>query len=446
MSGKIPRRLSAASQDCVVHYSRPIVEPTFSFILEFEGQLDEDRVERAVRLAMDAEPVLGCRFVEARRPYWERRDDLDLLRHCEVISSSEPRSDLAPFIARPCDASKDPLLQARILRGRNDALCLKISHVAADGAGGCHLLYLLARIYRGLADRDFRVTPNLGSRSRMQWFRHEGFSNCAGAFFSKRQMPPRVHWVFPTANRDEPGPTECVSRQLGPDQFDRLRRYAKQFGATLNDVCLASYFRCLFRLLEPGDESAQFVTVPVDLRRYLPSGQTEAICNFSTPFFPALAPIPNEPFENTLRRVTAVTRDAEGRKQEALRRALVFAIGCRLAGRQMKKIYQGMHSSFVRDGRSGTALSNIGAIDAAQLDFGLPLTNATLVPPMAPGLFCVVYSFRKELRFTLSYNTRIMRREDVDELWMDSFMRELPLADAQLCCAGGAQAAEGSVA
>lgn len=47
-------------------------------VVTFDGHVDANRMVRAVRLTLDAEPILGCGFVERpRRLCWERRDDLD---------------------------------------------------------------------------------------------------------------------------------------------------------------------------------------------------------------------------------------------------------------------------------------------------------------------------------------------------------------------------------
>lgn len=443
MDKKIPSRLPAVAQDRMVYHNWPVIDPQFHFILEFEGRLDEARVKRAVRLAMDAEPVFGCQYVERRPPYWKRRDDLDRLPLCEVAESSDPEQELTQFMSRRCNASIDPLLQACIVRGKNDALCLKISHVAADGAGGYDLLYLIASLYRNLQDPNYRVTPNLGSRSRMQWFRKEGFRKCVRALRSRPERPVESRWSFPSTNRDDRGAVKSVQRELEAARFDSMRAYAKQFGATLNDVFAAAFFRALLPFLEEGIDAPQTIVLPMSVRRYLPSGKTEAICNFTAPFALSLARVPNEPFEATLRRVAAATRDADARRERALAAALGISLAYRLAAPRMKMKIEAARWRSIEDGRTRTVFSNVGALDPARLDFGLPLADATLIPPPAPapGLFLVVHSFRSALRFTVTYYSRTMKSEDVEGL-MDSIMADLPAADAY---AGERSAPEGEV-
>jgi len=415
----------------MVYHNWPVIDPQFHFILEFEGRLDEARVRRAVRLAMDAEPVFGCRYVERRPPYWKRRDDLDRLPLCEVEESSDPEREVTEFVTRRCNASVDPLLQARIVRGKNDTLCLKISHVATDGAGGYDLLYLIASLYRNLQDPNYSVMPNLGSRSRMQWFRKEGFRKCIRALRSRPQRPVESRWSFPSTNRDDRGAVKFARRQLEAARFDSIRAYAKQLGATLNDVIAAAFFRSLFPFLEEGIDTPQTIVLPMSVRRYLPEGKTQAICNFTAPFALSLARVPNEPFEATLRRVAAATGNAEARRERALVGALGISLAYRLAAPRMKMTIETARWKSIEDGRTRTIFSNAGAIDPARLDFGLPLADALLVPPpaSAPDLFLVVHSFRSALRFAITYYSRTMNSEDVEGL-MDSLMADLPAADA----------------
>jgi NRPS condensation-like uncharacterized protein len=424
---KIPSRLPAVAQDRMVYHNAPVIDPQFQFVLEFEGRLDEARVKRAVRLAMDAEPVFGCQYVERRPPYWKRRDDLDRLPLCEVVEASDPQPAMAEFITRRCNASLDPLIQTRIVRGRNDTLCLKISHVAADGAGGGDLLYLIATLYRSLQDPSYRVTPNLGSRSRMQWFRHAGLRRSVKAFRSRLAKPAENQWRFPSTNRDHRGGVKSALRQLDAARFDSLRAYAKRAGSTLNDVLTAAYFRSLCQFLEAGIDLPQTIILPMNVRRYLPSGKTQAICNFTAPLYLPLARIPGEPFDATLRRVTAGTRDAEARKEHALAAAMAISLGYRLAAPRMKLMVEAARCKSIEDGRTIAFLSNFGSIDPARLDFGLPLTDASLISPpaTAPALFLVVHSFRGALRFMVTYYSSTMKSDDVEGL-LDSFLRELP--------------------
>ncbi len=436
MGSQIPIRLPAVSLDRAQYLTPPMTEPRFQMVVVVEGRLDEARLRRALRLAMDAEPVFGCRYVASRWPHWKRRDDLDSLSLCEVIESSDVRQVLTEFSARPHDAAFDPLLQACLVRGTTDTLCVRLSHCAADAAGFKDVLNLIASIYRSLGnDPDYRVTPNLGSRSLMQLFRHIGLGKCLRLWWryirKHRSGVPRHQneWRFP-ANPGQSGEVRYAIRRLGPGRFDAMRAYAKARGATLNDVFLTAYFRSLFQFLDPQVSTPQRVAMPMDLRRFLPSGKTEAACNFITLFHIALARVPEESFEGTLKRVSESSKKSEERTNRALFGIMMAAFAFRLAHPQVRRGMLRAHRRSIEDGRTAARMTNVGTLAPDQMDFGLPVADAYMisVPAGAPSVLLAAVSFRKNLSFDVSYSSRAIQPE-VMESFLDHFIEQLPAAN-----------------
>jgi NRPS condensation-like uncharacterized protein len=428
MNQEIPHRLPAVALDRITYLNQAFWDQQFHYVVAFDDRLDEGRLGRAVRLALDAEPVLGCRYVLRRRPYWERRDDLDSISICEVVETSDVQTELSRFAGRPCDAAVDPLLQSRIFRGPADTLCLKINHVATDGAGGKDLLYLIASIYRNLQDPTYRVRPNLGSRSRLQLFRHFSFREYLRAWRHMPPRPPENVWSFPSTNREARGERMFSTRRLPEGRFDDMNAYAKQFGATLSDVFVTAYFRSLWEFLDFPADVPQAILLPMNLRRYLPSGRTEAICNFTAPLFPSLARIRGESFEGTLKRVRERTMDAEERKQRILVGPPAISLGARLALPRMQRMVKAASRKGIANGKTTAALSNNGSLDLEQMDFGIPVTDAYQIvqTAFAPWLILAIISFRKTLMFTMSYSSVAMKPADV-ERFLDVFMEQLSL-------------------
>jgi NRPS condensation-like uncharacterized protein len=364
MNAKIPFRLPATSLDRML-YLNQYLDQQFHFVLEMDGRLDEHRMRQALRLAMDAEPVFGCRYVAApRQPYWARRDDLDRLPLCEVIESSEVREGLTRFVARPCDASRDPLAQICIVRGNTDTVCLKVNHTAADGPGGKELLSLIASLYRAL-NRSTpggvpEIVPNLASRSLWQWLGHVNWRSYWQAFRTQRRQPAEDQWSFPFVDRSKRDAMVFTVRKLGPSSFDSLKAFAKRWGATLNDLFLAACFRSLWEFLDFPPAIPQSVYIPVNARKYLPGGRTGAICNFPIPLWPALERIPGEPFEKTVLRVREAMPQGAERKQRVLALALVISLAHRLALPQVKRLFDAVHQKKNSEGRTTVTFTNNG--------------------------------------------------------------------------------------
>ena len=85
----IPKRIRAVTTDKLGFALAQVTDYKIQVVLEFEGALDADRLRHALRLLMDAEPVLGSRFVPHWfSPYWERLTEAELSRNLLKVSDS----------------------------------------------------------------------------------------------------------------------------------------------------------------------------------------------------------------------------------------------------------------------------------------------------------------------------------------------------------------------
>ena len=93
----IPLRFPTNIADRLYYCMRGVNTGYFHMILSLDGRIDEKRLARAARLAADAEPLLGCRFVDHWfLPYWERRKDLGDRGFSTIGAGKRPPSELKP--------------------------------------------------------------------------------------------------------------------------------------------------------------------------------------------------------------------------------------------------------------------------------------------------------------------------------------------------------------
>jgi NRPS condensation-like uncharacterized protein len=420
----IPDRLPSVSQDRMLYLNRHIGELHTTYVLSFDGRLDRDRLRHAVRLAMDAEPVLGCRYVPGRRPYWERRRDLDSLDLCDFADTADLQHELASFVAAGMHPTKDPLLQARIVPGSGDTVLFKTSHLPVDGTAVKELIALVASLYR---DGGRAVTPNLGSRGSRQLFRQIGWRGCLRVLHSTPPKPARNEWSFPVAQPEYRGDWKFAIRRLEPAAFDAMSAFGKRFDATLNDIFLATCFRALWRFLDFPSGIPQSVSFPTNMRRYLSSGSAQAMCNFIAVLNATLERVEKEPFEATLLRLRKSMPGPEARRDRGVSQMLWISAIHHLVLPRMEKLAESAQQKAMADGRTLVIFSNSGDLEAVPFDFGVPVTDAYRVvhPLFAPRMLIYVSSFRKRLTFTMTYPSRAYRCSDV-ERFFDTFVEELP--------------------
>jgi NRPS condensation-like uncharacterized protein len=146
----VPNRFTVTAQDAYNYAaSKFFADQQLCMVLKLGGKLDENTLAKAVRLTLDLEPVLGCRFFEnGGNPYWERRSDLDQIKLCSLVETASPNKALQNFINEPTHSDVDPLVSSRIFREKEaDTICIKMNHSACDAGGLKDYVSLLADFY-----------------------------------------------------------------------------------------------------------------------------------------------------------------------------------------------------------------------------------------------------------------------------------------------------------
>ncbi len=391
----IPERFRAVAGDKLGFVHMHIMDYQIHFIAEFDGILDKDRLAQAMRLLMDAEPVLGSRFVyHWRAPWWQRAEGLATEDFFSFVEGVEGvKGDVQAFIGEQIDSYSAPQVKARIVRsgGPNvkDTLCLKFSHVPTDGAAAKEGAYLLADIYRRLGeDPSWRPRPNIdGSRSARQISSRLSLADKLKVIrrdfrnFSKK----RGYWKpFPASGEETP---RFVREVIGPERFLTLKDYGKQKGATINDLLLTALYRALYKELGSLPDNDMGILTTVDLRRYLPEGKAGALCFLSGALHSNIGREIGKDFEETLRKVM---EDINFQKTDYLglgdypaiaffMDVLPFSIGFR-ALMKILKFAMGL-------GQYKGGFTNLGIIDEGLFRFDGPeVTDAYIQVPVFTAL------------------------------------------------------------
>ena len=251
-------------------------------MLSFSGRIDADRLMRAVRLTLDAEPILGCEFVERWfRPYWHRYDNLDDVRFCEVRASTDCEADMNRFF----EARPDLPVRVLLLQGDSDLMCIKFDHRVGDGKALQEYAYLLADIYNRLGDDlSYVPVPNVtGSRSLLpigKRFRgREKWRLVRHIVSLNRDIKKFGQWKYPVPPN---GVLEYhyATRRLDSARVRAIFEYGCRHRATVSQVLLAAFYLAVYKTIPSSPDLLLPVTIGVDLRRHLPSTTAHALSNF----------------------------------------------------------------------------------------------------------------------------------------------------------------------
>ena len=138
-------------------------------VAKFPGQLDARRLRRAVRLSVDAEPILGCRFIDAwHHPYWQRRNDLDKTDDLfSFFETDDPDSALEACLNELPDSRFRPQIHISLIRNKRDTLCLKFNHMVGDGFS-MYYIFICWQTYTTIS-RSTRITSRLLIMPTANW-------------------------------------------------------------------------------------------------------------------------------------------------------------------------------------------------------------------------------------------------------------------------------------
>ena len=399
--------------------------------LKFDEKLSPERFKRALRLALDAEPVLGCRFdVRPIKPVWARMspDDLDRVDLLSVITGDDLSLDAAAaaFLAAPLDEEMGPQLKAVLLqRESGDEVLIKVNHQNADAGGAKELGYLIADLYSRLEKYpDFAPIPNLGLRSLAQVFETISWKRrlkIFGRFFSETaslSIPP-ANMVFPSGSTAE-GEYAFFFKRFTSKRVKRFSSYCKQREATLSDLFVAGLFRAVAEETQWKGDSTLRMICTVDLRRYLPEEKAQALCNLSSFFVPNLGCDLGVDLDDTLKKVKAYV-DRAKQSDMGLSYMLVDAsLGSVTPFFVLRKIMAAVVSRLKASKNFAPALTNLGPVKVELLDFGgfCPAEAEVIVPATGPPFFAIGLSgYKGGLTISAGYYPSAIKEKNVDSLF-----------------------------
>ena len=276
-------------------------------VVEFEGRLDKARLADAIRGVVKTEPILGCRVRRGFfRPRWKPMPGLDAADLLRVVTAAEPGPEVEHLLMEDLDPWRGPIVRFGLVRGEQDTLVVNLDHTAGDAASVRLLTCLLASIYahpeRAAAPKPAAYFQKRGFRTLLKLNSSDRRSRTLPA--SPPGAPPG--WQFPWRSGTREFAKRILVRRLAPEKAAAVRDFATARNAWLNDVLIAAYFRALSRLLGDGGAVPR-LTIPVDMRKYLPPHERPRIANFAGPFIATLGQDLGASFVETLDRVRAAT-------------------------------------------------------------------------------------------------------------------------------------------
>ncbi|ODA40011.1 condensation domain-containing protein [Desulfosporosinus sp. BG] len=431
-TGKIPDSpdvLPANGHDIYNYIARyGIANFQIQVIMKLDGRIDFDKLSRAVRLSVDAEPVLGCRFVEHDPPYWKRLEDIDKIEFCSMEETTNAEEAVQLFLESPLDMDNDPKIKVKLIRSDEcDIVGIKANHACCDATGLKEYVQLISDIYSRLDGSEEAFVPIPSKRGRGdqdRLFKSLGITEPDSLWIPGSDMLLPT-WAFPW-KQGTSSTTRMVVCRISPDQAEAISSYAKSRGATYNDLILAAYYRAMLKMGQPMYGVPMGIGVTVDLRRYLSDSKTEALRNFSGSVGTWLSMVENESFGETLSRVVYMMNEIkrgypglqsaiglERLERVSFKEALAYYQATSRIGKNRAKrpVYYG--------DRCIPTLSNIGILSKQLIKMGdVNVSDYYIIPPVvsAPGLLLMANTYNGIMTLAAGFYENTVLSYDVERL------------------------------
>jgi NRPS condensation-like uncharacterized protein len=213
-------------------------------------------------------------------------------------------------------------------------------------------------------------------------------------------------------------------RRVEGERFRRVAAFAKTAGVSVNDVLVAAYFRALRDFARPDPALPARARMPANLRRHLPSGKGEAVCNLSSGFVIHLGSDVGATLADTARKVSADIRsqvdDYIGLGDWAMLPLVFHGVPYAWLKRALDRT-----SARIAARPLPPHFSNVGRIAAP--DFGVPVADVAMLGPVLypPHFEFVVSGFGESITASAGFCETGITRREVGEL-IDRFVAELP--------------------
>lgn len=399
------KRFPAPAIDKFLFMVRTLHDCQSRCVITFANRIDESRLSRAMRMSLDAEPILGCRFVDhPLKPFWERREDLHQIAICPVIVPTDLDKACQEFLAEPLDPCTDPQIQMRLFRTELDTLCIKMNHMVVDAGGLIEYVHLLGQLYKqiGSHQADVAALNRGGDRGQGQVLRHIPVRKVLTSFFYSRM--PDSGLGFPMTGTDRSG-RSFIKHTITAERIAAIKRYCREHQVTMNDVLHTACFRALFEVLDPPAHQPLPLQATLNMRQYLPAGRTNALCNLVGIFFPAVMREPGASFEKTLKHVHEELQK-EKTRQSWIAASVLLEFGFIFGFAAAKRITHFVLGRISDEKTHHPAFANIGHLSEEQIDFGeVGCSDFVMYGPIPfpPASILSVNSYRDSMHITTGF-------------------------------------------
>ncbi|MCG6186295.1 condensation domain-containing protein [Maribellus maritimus] len=423
-------KYNTTSQDWFNHIAQNVTSNALiQYVLKTDDKIDYQLLQKSVLLLIQAEPVLGCLFVEKEEmPEWTpapvNADDV-----CCRIETENIENEINSVLKTKINASTQLSVKICLLENKKtNAIVIKISHSVCDGSGSKYLINQLATIYTRLEkDSSFVPATKVPVRGTQNFYDALKIKDKA-SYFEPEKAELVSTWGFPTSREMFKKQTFSYQQlRYNANDFRKMKQCSKKQKVTLNTLLMAAYFDALQRCLKPDDniKELQFM---IDLRKYLPSNTTQNVCNLSA-ILNADLPTKTTDFlelvkqtDKAIRKITDTDNFVHG--------TIAGDLAEEEGYETIKNLIKSDWETIQKAGNCTPMISNLGIFNSKAICFGeARIKDLCLISPafFAPAFMIGIMTYNNVLTINASYYSPGIKHKQIAELLkqIDSRIKEV---------------------
>lgn len=411
-------------------------DPTMHIFFRFNGAIDEERMRKAVMLALDANPYLSSRYVEAgEKAFWERIPEERWNESFEIVTLKE--GERAPPHVPPCsiDIFKEASFRVKIYSNEDPAAMITFSlhHGCADAKGLMDATSLVISIYKNLFSEPGFKPEKTGwyDRDPKKILEHFSEVEIKEALAEENRIIER--WAFPYEyhGRGRPG---IANRFFPEERLNRIRNFCHEKNATVNDLLIAANIMAMLEIRDnPSDrDSIRGIMTSADMRRHLEFIQGQSIENLSVSYMVEICTTGAEDFEKVLDSVAAFTGEKKA-GHLGLGNIVFYDEIYKKGLSEIHNFFREIHSGDDTSSLKNPVFANLGVIDERDFDPGvgrngspLSISDAIFIPITCwpPGFLLTAMTWRGSLQLSCGFEEGPYSAGKIEEFLdlMDKFL------------------------
>ena len=424
---ELPERIPAEISDQIQFFLRTYADQQMRFVIAFSQHINLEVLEKAMRLAIYAEPVFSYFYKEgAKTSWWQKQEVIDTALLIDLIEvKSHYENEIDNFLTLEIQPFSFPIVRARVIRnGQKDILCINMNHTPTDGVGLKEFVKILASIYTNLiTNPEFEPKPEInGDRSLKQVTDHfTFFQKLKFAREGFRAPKKALSWLFDWARTGEERRKFITTIKFTSDTFDRIKTYSKVNNVSINDIVLAAFIRAFEQTDMRNHYATKPVIIPVDLRKYIKEESGYPICSLTGSLTCNIGKVTGASFKDTVMKV----RDEMNKKKEVhaeMNRIIQIVVLSRIIPYgKLKEKLMNMRMPPI------PLVTNIGIIKQADINFNdVPVEDAFVTGAISfEDYFSMGFStFQNVITFSIGYSGGDEQEQKV-KVFLGTFKAEL---------------------